>query len=120
VLTVACGLASRQYGAVLPSFIARYAGDALWASMVVWLLALLWPRVATSRLALGALAIAVTVELSQLYRAPWLDAIRATTVGALILGQGFLPSDLACYAVGVSLAALLDRWLLVKLEREAT
>ena len=119
-LTIACGLASRRYGAMLPSFVARYAGDALWATMVVWLLALLWPRAATSRLALGALAIAVTVELTQLYRAPWLDAIRATNVGALILGQGFLPSDLVCYAVGVSLAALLDWWLLVNLERGAT
>jgi hypothetical protein len=27
----------------------------------------------------------------------------------LVLGQGFLWSDLVCYAVGVSLAALIDR-----------
>ena len=113
VVTIACGLASRRYGAMLPSVVALYAGDALWATMVTWLLALLWPRAATSRLALGALARAVTVELTQLYRAPWLDAIRATTVGALALGQGFLWSDLACYLFGVSLAAFLDRWLLV-------
>jgi hypothetical protein len=111
VVTIACGLASRRYGTMLPPFIARYAGDVLWATMVAWLMALLWPRVATSRLAVGALAIAVTVELTQLYRAPWLDAIRATPVGALALGQGFLWSDLACYAVGVSLAAFLDQWL---------
>jgi hypothetical protein len=112
--TIACGLASRRHGTMLPSFIERYAGDVLWATMVAWLLALLWPRAATGRLALGALAIAITVELTQLYRAPWLDAIRATPAGALALGQGFLWSDLACYAVGVSLAAFLDRWLLVR------
>jgi len=68
---------------------------------------------ASRRLALGALAIAVTVELTQLYRAPWLEAIRATMWERWPVGQGFIFSDLACYAVGVSLAAFLDRWLLV-------
>ncbi len=43
----------------------------------------------------------VTVELSQLYHAPWIDSIRQTTLGGLILGFGFLWSDLACYALGV-------------------
>lgn len=40
--TVALGLASCP--AVFPAFIALYAGDALWASMVFWLLALLRPH----------------------------------------------------------------------------
>jgi len=46
--------------------------------------------------------------VSQLYHAPWLDAVRATRPGALALGQGFLWSDLACYAAGVGAAALID------------
>ncbi len=77
--------------------------------MVFWLVALLVPRAPTARLAAAALAIAVAVEISQLYRAPWLDAIRATRGGALVLGQGFLWSDLVCYTTGVVAAALLDR-----------
>lgn len=112
IATVAAGLASRQWPAAIPAFIASYAGDTLWATMVVWLLALLWPRTSTVRLASAALAIAVADELSQLYHAPWIDGVRATRLGALALGQGFLWSDLVCYAVGVSLAAGLDWWLL--------
>ncbi len=112
VVTVVSGLASRRWAASLPAFIASYAGDVLWASMVVWVLALLCPRTSTLRLASSALAIAVAVELTQLYHAPWIDGIRATRLGALVLGQGFLWSDLACYAVGVGLAACLDWWLL--------
>ena len=43
--------------------------------------------------------------MSQLYHAPWIDAIRDTLPGALVLGYGFLWSDLACYAAGVALGA---------------
>ena len=113
MMTIGCGLASRQYGAMLPPALARYAGDVLWASMVVWLLALWRPGASTSWLAFSALAFAIVVELTQLYRAPWLDAVRATTAGALVLGHGFLWSDLACYAIGVGLAAGLD-WLVLR------
>ena len=34
------------------------------------------------------------VEESQLYHASWIDSIRGTTLGALVLGHGFLWSDL--------------------------
>ena len=108
VATIALGLASRRFGDALPGVVAAYAGDALWAAMAFWLAALVAPGARTHRLAACALAFAVAVEASQLHRAPWLDAIRATRPGALVLGQGFLWSDLACYAVGVGAAALLD------------
>lgn len=108
LVTIALGLLSRHFADALPATVARYAGDVLWASMVVWGLRLLAPRAPTKWIALVAFAVAVAVELSQLYRAPWIDAIRATRAGALALGQGFLWSDLACYAVGVLLAAAID------------
>lgn len=76
--------------------------------MVFWLAALARPRASTARLAACALAIAYAVECSQLYRAPWIDAVRSTTAGALLLGQSFLWSDLVSYAVGVIFATLLD------------
>jgi Protein of unknown function (DUF2809) len=107
-LTIGAGLASRRYPAFLPAFIARYAGDTLWAAMVFWVLALGWRRARTRELAAIAIAIAFAVECSQLYHAAWIDSIRRTGIGALILGSGFLWSDLICYAVGVGIAAPLD------------
>ena len=107
-ITVALGLGSRQYGAALPDVIARYAGDALWATMVMWIYALILPRASTARLAILALATAYAVELSQLLRASWLNVARESRVGALVLGQGFLWSDLVCYAVGVGIGVMLD------------
>jgi hypothetical protein len=108
IATIALGLASRRFPEWQPAFVARYAGDALWAAMVFWLLALVRPRAAARRLGFAALGIAFAVEASQLYHAPWLDAIRDTRLGALALGQGFLWSDLVCYAVGVAVAVAID------------
>lgn len=110
-LTVLAGLASRRLPDLLPAFVGRYAGDTLWAAMVFWFLALWWRRTATLRLAAGALAIAVAVEASQLYHAPWMDGLRETPMGGALLGRGFLWSDLACYLVGTGMAAFLDRTL---------
>lgn len=108
VVTVLLGLATRRFPAAFPEVIARFGGDVLWAMMVLWIAALIWRGASTHRLALSALAIAYAVELSQLYRAPWIEAVRATRGGALMLGHGFLWSDLVAYAVGVALAAGLD------------
>ncbi len=77
--------------------------------MVFFWLALFLPRASTARLAAGALGIAVAVEFSQLWRTPWLEAVRDTRIGALVLGQGFLMSDIACCVAGVALAVLIDR-----------
>jgi hypothetical protein len=107
-LIVAAGLASRRFGDALPAFIATYAGDTLWASMVFVGLGFLFTRWSTGRVAAAALAFSCLDEISQLYHAPWIDAIRATTPGALVLGYGFLWSDLACYTVGVALAAVVE------------
>ncbi|MEZ5317416.1 MAG: DUF2809 domain-containing protein [Vicinamibacterales bacterium] len=109
LLTIALGLASRRWPESQPAFVAAYAGDTLWAAAVFWVLRLLAPLAATPRLAMMAVAIAFADELSQLYHAPWIDAVRATTPGALLLGQGFLWSDLVCYVAGVGLAAVVDR-----------
>ena len=107
VLSIGLGLATRRFGDALPDVIARYGGDVLWTMALFWVLALLWPRAHPHTLGLGSFAISVLVEVSQLYRAPWIDAIRESTLGALMLGQGFLWSDLACYAAGTIVATAL-------------
>jgi hypothetical protein len=116
-LTIAAGLASRRYPAVLPEWIARYAGDTLWAALVFWLLALMWRRAGTMHLAGGAITIAFAVEVSQLYRATWIDAIRETGFGSLVFGSGFLWSDLVCYSIGVGGAAAADAILAARATR---
>ncbi|HYH96275.1 DUF2809 domain-containing protein [Hyalangium sp.] len=102
------GLGSRSGAAWLPSFVSAYAGDTLWTMMMYVSLLFVWPRLSLSQAAGWALAISFAVELSQMYRAPWIDAVREHRLGALFLGRGFLESDLVCYSVGALLAAGLD------------
>jgi hypothetical protein len=109
--TVALGLASRRLRGALPAFVGAYAGDALWAAMVYLGAAAIWPRASVRRLAAGAAIVSLTIELSQLYHAQWIDAVRRTRLGGLVLGFGFMWSDLACYAAGIALAAAVDRGL---------
>lgn len=112
LVTIVSGLASRRFGNWLPEFVATYAGDALWAAMVYWLAAMALPRAQPRRLAAIALGVSLAIEVSQLYHAPWSDAVRATRLGALALGHGFLWSDLVCYAAGVAVTVLIDKRLL--------
>jgi hypothetical protein len=56
-----------------------------------------------------SISIAVCVELFRLAHAPWLDAFRLTTAGALLLGRVFSPWNMLAYGVGIILAMLLDR-----------
>lgn len=116
---VALGLASRRFRPVLPPWLGAYAGDALWAAMVFLLAAAAWPRARVASLALGAVLFSFAVEASQLYRAPWIDALRATRPGGLVLGHDFVWSDLLCYAAGVLLAAAADLTLRSRAARTA-
>lgn len=109
--TLVLGLTTRWFRGVLPAAIGSYAGDVLWASMVYLLIAAVWTRMPVPRVAAGGAIFAAAVELSQLYHAPWIDAVRQTRIGGLVLGFGFLWSDLACYAAGIALAAALDHRL---------
>jgi Protein of unknown function (DUF2809) len=108
LLTVFLGLASRRFGTELPGWVRLYAGDALWALLVFWLLRGAQPRWALTRAAALALRIACAVEFSQLCHAPWLDTLRRTTLGGLVLGRGFLWSDLFCYAIGIGVGVGLE------------
>lgn len=107
--TIVLGLGARGMRAALPSSINLYLGDVLWAAMVFLLIAALRPAESTRWVALAAAAFSLAIELSQLYHAPWIDGLRQTRLGGLVLGFGFLWSDLVCYAAGIAIAATIDR-----------
>lgn len=105
---IAAGLASRHYSDHLPEWNKLYLGDALWAMMVFFIVGWLFPRKSKVWVAIGALAFSYAVEFSQIYHAPWIDAIRNTWIGGLVLGYGFLWSDILCYTAGIGAGLLLE------------
>ncbi|MFC1462368.1 DUF2809 domain-containing protein [Verrucomicrobiota bacterium] len=86
----------------------KYAGDTLWALAAFFSLKAVLPRMHAVTAAGIAIGAASTVEISQLYQAPFINAIRDTRVGGLILGFGFKWSDLVCYTCGAGVGMVLD------------
>jgi hypothetical protein len=109
--TIALGLASRRWPSVLPAFLGKYPGDALWALMVFFGWRALRPRARTRNVALPAMVTCVVVECAKLWQAPWLVGFRGTTLGHLLLGHVFSWQNLVAYALGVLAGAALDRLL---------
>ena len=108
-LTLMVGLASRRVPDLFPVFLARYLGDTLWALLVFWLIGFVWPNIAGTQALVGALLFAYGIEVSQLWHPLWLETLRNTTLGALVLGHGFLWSDIVCYTVGIGAGYLAER-----------
>ena len=105
-LIIVSGLLSRKV-----DWLPEETGDALWAVMVYCLLRVIFPMTRLLYIALCSLAVSYCVEFSQLIRWPWLVEFRSTTIGHLMLGQGFLWSDIASYTIGIVLFYLLTDYI---------
>ncbi len=77
-----------------------YGGDIIWAGMFVFFLRIFFTKPPLWKLALINYALGVADELSQLNQGPFMLYLRSFTLGRLMLGFGFLWSDLVCYAIG--------------------
>lgn len=103
-VVILAGLASRSSLATyLPAFLASYAGDTLWALTVFLCLGFVFRTMRPWPIALAAIIIAFSVEVSQLYQADWINTIRSYRLASLLLGEGFKWSDLACYTAGIAI-----------------
>lgn len=111
LIVIVIGLPTRLIPESVSPFMVQYGGDALWALAVFLLYSLLLPRMPTRLLTFFAFLTTWGIEFSQLYQADWINIIRATRLGGLILGYTFLWSDLLCYTIGIifGLALVLTR-----------
>ncbi|HEX7261005.1 MAG TPA: DUF2809 domain-containing protein [Luteolibacter sp.] len=117
VLVTASGLLWRSRFVHLPPFMTKYGGDALWALLVFAGFGFLFPRISTLRLVLISIGFAWAVEFSQLYHAAWLNTVRATRLGHLVLGSTFNWPDLPAYVLGIALGGIAEHGCLNRLGR---
>jgi len=108
IATMLFGLWVHRGGLALGPDARDVAGDALWACMLAWGVAAIAPAAPVFARGAVTFAISSAVEFSQLIHTPALDALRATTLGGLVLGSGFDPRDLAAYAGGITAAMMLE------------
>lgn len=106
IALICTGLAARKWKVFLPDVVNVYLGDAIWAAMIYFGIAFILNRRSLSFIAMLSLAFCYCIEISQFYHAPWIDEIRHTRIGALMLGFAFLWSDIFAYTLGISLSFL--------------
>jgi glycopeptide antibiotics resistance protein len=117
IITILLGLASRKYSHLLFSFLAENAGDVLWAMMVYFGFRFLLLKKRIETAIFLSLLFSFVIEFSQLYQEDWINQIRGTMLGALILGKGFLTVDLIRYTIGIVIAFTLDRVMIIKKQK---
>jgi hypothetical protein len=103
VLTIIAGLLSRHIAGI-PLFI----GDILWATMIYFMVRFLFMSKPARFIIIASLIFCYAIEFGQLYQAPWINNIRHTVIGGLVLGEVFLWSDLLCYTVGIGIGILIE------------
>ena len=104
IVTVIIGLLSRHF-----TFIPLFMGDILWATMVYFISRFLFISKKIKFVVLISLLFCYAIEFSQLYKAPWIDSLRHTLFGRLVLGETFLWGDLLSYTVGIIAGLFVEK-----------
>ncbi len=110
-LVMIMGLLSRKFMFIFPKNIAPFIGDMFWAMMVYFGFRFLLPKLALLKSFNIALIFSFAIEISQLYQYDWINTIRKTTIGGLVLGHVFLWMDLISYTIGIIIAVIIDKAL---------
>ena len=106
LILVALGL--RTIWASLPFWFNVWTGDFLWALMLYYLGLAVFMPADKFRFTLGLVVFCWLVEGLQSMHTPWLDAFRDTRFGGLLLGHGFLWSDIVSYTAGAVAGYFVD------------
>lgn len=107
LLILILGILSRKISGI-PLFI----GDVLYAVLIYFGFRSIFIDFKKATSLLLSLLFCFSIEILQLVQIDWLIAIRKTTLGHYILGEGFLWIDLLCYEVGTLMAYYLDKLFL--------
>ncbi len=115
IFTIVLGLTSRKIAGI-----PLITGDILYASMIYWMIRAVSPNKRLIVAILSSLLFCFSIEFMQLIQTPILIWARNHSFFKLILGQGFLWSDLIAYATGTAIAYLIDVLLLYKRSKHMT
>ncbi len=105
IITVIVGLVSRELS---PAVVPLFVGDILWGLAVFLLMRFIFIQKPLPFTVIVSIIYAYATELSQLYSAPWIDNLRQTFFGKVMLGETFYLGDLASYTIGIGLGVLVE------------
>lgn len=111
LLVVPLGYGARFYLNSEQEWLRNLLGNIAYESFWIWLVVFLFPQTAPLNAAVGVCVASFAIEFLQLWHPAWLEAVRATLPGRLILGNSFLWADLPQYGLG-SFVGWLWLWTL--------
>ncbi len=114
IFTLFFALFIRNSWSKLPYCINFWIGVFLWAMMLYWACRFVFLHVNRSIMTVLLIIFCWTIETSQMFHTVWLDAFRNTTFGGLLLGHGFLWSDILAYTAGAVAGYLIDKYCITK------
>ena len=107
IITIFLGLLSRTD--LIPELIYPYIGDFFYSLMFFIIIGFLFPNMKTLKTVLISTGICYSIELFQLYQSDWINSIRNYKLGGLILGFGFLWSDMISYTFGGFIGYIFEK-----------
>jgi len=117
LLIVPLGYVVRFYG-FAPEWFNDLFGSVAYEIFWILLVALLFPQALPFWTAVGVCLATCVIEFLQLWHPPFLEAMRATLPGRLVLGNNFSWSDFLSYFIGSFLGWVwmqaLRQWTLVR------
>lgn len=96
-----------RFTAALPGWITDIAGSLAYQIFWMALVQFCFPKLSIAKTAIAVFCFSCAIEFLQLWQPPFLQAIRATLPGRLVLGNTFVWSDFPPYAIGCFLGWLL-------------
>ncbi len=110
LIIVPLGYVVRFYGAA-PEWLNDLFGSVAYEIFWILLVALLFPKASPLWTAVGVCLATCVIEFLQLWHPPFLEAMRATLPGRLVLGNNFAWSDFLSYFLGSFLGWVWMRYL---------
>lgn len=111
LLTVPLGLIVRFAPDPIPAEAGDFLGSVIYEVFWIQLWGFLYPQARLWQVAAWVCGLTCGIEVLQLWQPDWLQNIRATVPGRLVLGNSFNWSDFPAYFVGSAAGWLWMRWL---------
>ncbi|MDY7019985.1 MAG: DUF2809 domain-containing protein [Cyanobacteriota bacterium] len=111
IALVPIGLASKFYQGPLEFWINNSFSSIFYEMFWIFLVVVIAPRVSPGWVSFWVFIITSALEFMQLWKPPFLQAIRATLMGRLLLGVSFVWTDFIYYVIGCTVGWLLLRSL---------
>ncbi|GAP98405.1 ribosomal maturation YjgA family protein [Leptolyngbya sp. NIES-2104] len=100
-----------RFSPMFPDWFSDVFGSIAYQIFFIALVQFWFPKMSIAKTAIGVFLFSCAIEFLQLWKPPFLQAIRATLPGRLVLGNTFLWSDFPPYGLGCSAGWLWLKFL---------